>query len=298
MNMKKIKRMSRIAALLCLGLLMAQGSVSQAAAPEQKDEKLKRTAVMEQRVANAEARYQQLFGSAVSPLEETDPNFAQTMQRFIYGEVEQQGSLTDQERLLITLVALTTNGNQSLLTMNVNGALNIGVTPAEIKEALYQATPYIGFPKTVDALKLVNEILQERSIELPLADQSTVDEATRFSKGLAVQKEIFGSLIDKAYENAPVDQLHIQYDLSGFCFGDTYTRKVLDLKGRELLTMVAIAALGGCEPQLKAHIAANLTVGNSKKKIIAALSECIPYIGFPRSLNAIACANEVFATLK
>ena len=49
------------------------------------------------------------------------------------------------------------------------------------------------------------------------------------------------------------------------------------------------------EPQLKAHIGANLKVGNSRQTIFSVLNECVPYIGFPRSLNAIRCMNEVFA---
>ena len=65
------------------------------------------------------------------------------------------------------------------------------------------------------------------------------------------------------------------------------------MKMRELLTMSAIASLGGCEPQLMGHIKGNATVGNSREKIIAAITAIHPYIGFPRTLNALRCVNEV-----
>ena len=60
--------------------------------------------------------------------------------------------------------------------------------------------------------------------------------------------------------SAPADQKHINDYLSANCFGDYYTRKVLDVKERELITFTAIVTLGGCEPQAKAHAAANISV--------------------------------------
>ena len=78
-----------------------------------------------------------------------------------------------------------------------------------------------------------------------------------------------------------------------FCFGDVYTRKGLDLKNRELLTFSILSALGGCENQVKAHVQGNINVGNSKRNLIDALAQSLPYIGFPRTLNALACVNAV-----
>jgi 4-carboxymuconolactone decarboxylase len=260
---------------------------------------MKKSETTEHRVQASDEKYQRLFGNADVPEAVTDPDFANTMKRFIYGEVEQQGSLTDKQRELITLVVLETNGNTDLFRKNVEGALNIGVTPVEIKEAVYQAAPYIGFPKALDALHIVNEVLDEKGIALPLESQTTVTEDDRFDKGLAVQKQIFGSdHIDQAYANAPKDQMHIQHYLSGFCFGDTYTRDALDLKTRELLTLSSIIALGGCEPQLKAHIVGNISVSNDNATIVTAITQCMPYIGFPRTLNALRCVNEVLPEKK
>jgi len=108
-----------------------------------------------------------------------------------------------------------------------------------------------------------------------------------------MQKEIFGDMIDKMYEAAPENQIHIQKYLSANCFGDYYTRKGLDVKMRELLTFSMILALGGCEPQLKGHIQGNLNVGNDKEILLSTVTQLLPYIGYPRTLNAIACLNEV-----
>ena len=81
--------------------------------------------------------------------------------------------------------------------------------------------------------------------------------------------------------------------LSAFCFGDIYTRTGLDLPLRELLTFCIISALGGCEAQVKAHVQGNAAVGNGKQLLVDALLQMLPCIGFPRTLNALACVNSV-----
>lgn len=291
MKFKRLKKVFQMASLLCVGFCMMAAPAGAAPADNEK-----RSGVMEHRVAGAAARTGQLFPGQALPEAATDPDFAATMERFIYGEVEQQGNLTDRDRSLVTLVVLETQGSQKLLQRNVEGALNAGVSPVEIKEAFYQAAPYIGFGRALEAIDTANEVFQAKGIALPLANQATVNEENRMSEGLAVQKKIFGAEnIDAMYAHAAAEQLPIQHYLSAYCFGDTYTRRALDLKQREMLTMAAIASLGGCEPQLKAHIGANLKVGNSRQTIFSVLNECVPYIGFPRSLNAIRCMNEVFA---
>jgi 4-carboxymuconolactone decarboxylase len=83
--------------------------------------------------------------------------------------------------------------------------------------------------------------------------------------------------------------------LADNCFGDYYTRTGLDLKMRELITFRFLAAQGGCEPQLKGHIAGNYHVGNDKDMLIAVISSNLPFIGYPRTLNALNCIRSVEA---
>ena len=95
------------------------------------------------------------------------------------------------------------------------------------------------------------------------------------------------------HETAPENQVHIQRYLSADCFGDYYTRGGLDVKTRELLTFSMLVSLGGCEAQVKGHIQGNANVGNGKATLLAVVTQLLPYIGYPRTLNAIACLNEV-----
>ena len=85
---------------------------------------------------------------------------------------------------------------------------------------------------------------------------------------------------------------HINRWLAVNCFGDYYTRTGLDLKQREMITFCFLAAQGGCEPQLTAHAKGNMNLGNDKEFLIRVVSQCLPYIGYPRSLNAVTCVNN------
>ena len=145
----------------------------------------------------------------------------------------------------------------------------------------------------LDLLEPTNKIFKEKGIKLPLERQGTTTRENRFDKGLEVQKSIFGDVIDKNYENSPENQVHIQKFLSDNCFGDYYTRNGLDVKTRELITFSILISQGGCEPQVKGHIAGNVNVGNDKQTLLNTVTALLPYIGYPRSLNAISCINEV-----
>lgn len=137
-------------------------------------------------------------------------------------------------------------------------------------------------------------MLVARGVDLPLPSQSTTTRETRMDKGYAVQAEIIGrERIEGLYANAPADEMHIQRHLSANCFGDTYTRTGLDLPLRELLTLSVLAAHGGCDPQVRGHVAANLNVGNDRTLMIEVVTQLLPFIGYPRTLNALVAIDAV-----
>jgi aryl-alcohol dehydrogenase-like predicted oxidoreductase/alkylhydroperoxidase/carboxymuconolactone decarboxylase family protein YurZ len=97
-----------------------------------------------------------------------------------------------------------------------------------------------------------------------------------------VQKRIAGAeQVEAMYANAPADEAHLQRHLSANCFGDHYARTGLDLPTRELLTFAMLIAMGGCEPQAKGHVAANLNVGNDRRTLLAVVTQLLPFIGYP-----------------
>ena len=241
----------------------------------------------------AKNKYNELLKRDASLTKPNDPELESIFNNFLYGEVYNHGTLDPKLRELVTLVSLTASQGTDMIKPHVETALNIGVSPIEIKEALYQCSPYVGFPRVFAALEKANEVFKEKNISLPIESQSTVTEETRFDKGLEIQTNTFGTRILDAHNNAPANQKHIQNFLSANCFGDFYTRNGLNMKERELLTFIMIVSLGGAEPQAASHASANISIGNSKDMLIEAVTQCIPYIGYPRTLNAIAIINNL-----
>ena len=223
----------------------------------------------------------------------TDPELIEVFDNFAFDEVTSYGNIDAKTRVMMILASTITSQALTEYKMFVNAALNVGISPVEIKEILYQSVPYVGIAKVIDFIYPTNDIFTERGIKLPLVNQSTTTPETRHEKGLALQKTIFGDVIDTLYATSPKNQLHIQEFLSANCFGDYLTRNGLDVQTRELLTYSMLISLGGCESQVKAHIQGNVNVGNSKETLLSITTQLLPYIGYPRTLNAITCLNEV-----
>lgn len=241
----------------------------------------------------AQKNHEELFPNHKSTLKVTDPELIEMFDNFAFDEVLSYGNLETKTRLMVILASLIAQQTLSEYKVMLGGALNVGVTPVEVKEIVYQSVPYVGIAKAFDFIHATNEILESRGIKLPLEGQSTTSPETRLEKGLALQKEIFGDMIDTMYRESPANQLHIQKYLSANCFGDYLTRTGLDIKIREMLTFSMILSLGGCESQLKGHIQGNINIGNDMKFLLSVVTQLLPYVGYPRALIAIRCLNEV-----
>jgi 4-carboxymuconolactone decarboxylase len=240
--------------------------------------------------------HEELFPNRKSKLAETDPELIEVFDNFAFDEVLQFGNLDTKTRLMVILASMIACQALAEYKVMLGGALNVGVTPVEVKEIVYQAVPYVGMAKVYDFIHATNEILESRGVQLPLARQATTTPETRLEKGLALQKAMVGTeRIDKMYADAPANQIHIQKYLSANCFGDYVIRGGVDVKTRELLTLSMLLSLGGCEPQLKGHIQTNVNVGNDKQTMLSVVTQLLPYVGYPRTLNAIRCINEVLS---
>ena len=242
---------------------------------------------------NSVRNYEELFQNHESKLQKTDPEFVELFDNWAFDEVIRQSKLDTKTRIMLILASTIASQALGEYKVMVGAALNVGLTPIEIKEILYQSVPYVGVAKVFDFLHATNVVLQNNGVSLPLEGQSTTTPETRFEKGVAAQKAIFGETIAKMRQQAPKDQMHIQDFLAVNCFGDYYTRNGLDIKTRELLTFAMLISLGGCEPQVKGHVTGNLNVGNDRTRLIDVVTQLLPYIGYPRTLNALRVIDEV-----
>ena len=230
-----------------------------------------------------------------SDLERTDPEFIERFNNFAFDEVVNKTSdrLDDRTRFICYLATLLGCQGIDEYRAILPAALNMGVKPVEVKEVVYQSVAYLGFGRVQPFLKATNEVFEARGIALPLPPQSQTTMETRREAGTQAQVDCFGEGMRDYWKSGPEDSRHINEWLASNCFGDYYTRTGLDLPMRELITFCFLVAQGGCEPQVKAHIAGNYHVGNDKDLLLAVISSNIPFIGYPRTLNALSCIREV-----
>ena len=232
------------------------------------------------------------FPGYVSTARHTDPELIEVFDNFAFDEVLQYGNLDRKTRIMVTMASCIAQHAVGEYKMMLRAAWGNGISPTEIKEVLYHAVPYVGIAKVIDFIGLTNDFLTANGVTLPLEPQSTTSPETRHRKGRDVIESMFGmGMVSE--EGVPENQKHIQRYLAANCFGDYQTRPALGMKTREMLTFSILISLGGCEPQVKGHIRGNVAVGNDKNTLLAVVTQLLPYNGYPRTLNAIACLNEV-----
>ncbi len=251
------------------------------------------TEALANRTEICKKNYHTLFGGEALSNTGNDPEMMAILQKYIFGEVFTVGELDYKTREMITVTTLAVQQTLPQLKAHINAALNVGVTPVELRETIYQCAPFIGFPKTLNALEVLNQVFKERNIKTPIDSTATVKEKDRFEKGAAIQTPLYGDEIKKTLEGLPQDMgADVARFLTEVCFGDFYTRKGLDLKTRELL-VISLLVTTGNTGTLKSHIKGNLKAGNSKETITAAIIQCLPYVGFPNTIAALKALKEV-----
>lgn len=223
----------------------------------------------------------------------TDPDLLGIFGNFAFDEILEASPVLElKERILVTLACTIAKNALDEYKAILGAALLNGIKPIEIKELVYQSVAYVGIAVVLPFLIATNEELAKRGVKLPLEPNATTDSETRLQKGQELIDSVFGKGM-VSENNVPTDERHIQRFLADNCFGDFQTREGLNIKTRELLTFTFLISLGGCEPQVKGHIKGNVNVGNDRELLIAVVTQLIPYIGYPRALNALTCIDDV-----
>lgn len=247
------------------------------------------------RIEVCKQNYHTLFGGEALTGQGTDPEMMDILQKFIFGEVFQMGNLTLKQREMITCITLATMQTLPQLKAHAGAALNVGVTPEELREVMYLTAPFIGFPKMLNAVATVNEVLRELGISLPLEKQGTVTEETRHATGKDIQDRLYPGGIASVMEGLPSDMgKQVEQFLTDYFFGEIYSRGAIDLPTRELLGYCVLTTLEA-ESQLRSHYHGNLNVGNTPETLTAAVIQCLPYIGFPAAIKALSIIKEEYS---
>lgn len=270
---------------LLLVILVIHGNFSVAALAKKEDNNMTRIEICKD-------NYNKLFGGEALTKTGSDAEMMAILQKYIFGEVFTVGELDIKTREMITVVSLSTQQTLPQLKAHINAALNVGVSPVELREAIYQCAPFIGFPKTLNAITVLNEVFKERGIQTPLESTMTVKEQDRFKEGYKIQNELYGDEILQSMKGLPDNMGEdVARMLTEVCFGDFYTRKGLDVKTRELLVLSILVTTGDIQT-LKSHIVGNMKVGNDAKIIAAVIIQVMPYTGFPKALAALKTLKQ------
>ncbi|MBO6168826.1 MAG: carboxymuconolactone decarboxylase family protein [Bacteroidales bacterium] len=183
-------------------------------------------------------------------------------------------ALSPRRQGLAVIAALEAKGDQAALESALSEALDKGLTISEAKEALSQLYAYTGFPRSLNALGTLQKVLTRREAagikDNPgkEADPLPAD-YNALKQGTEVQTRLTGKPFN--YSFAPATD----YYLKAHLFGDIFARNNLSFADREIVTVSAISALPGCEPQLAAHVsgARNMGVTDEELSALPALLE-------------------------
>lgn len=172
-------------------------------------------------------------------------------------------SLTDRQKHLATIAALEAQGDLVRLEPVITEALNDGVTINEIKEALSQLYAYTGFPRSLNALSVLGKVLEASNGKYnegkPWVRPAMWDDAKKALEiGTKVQTQLSGRPFN--YDFCPQND----YYLKAHLFGDIFAGDQLIPADREIVTVAALSALKGVAPQLAAHKAGAVNMGNTQ----------------------------------
>ena len=107
-------------------------------------------------------------------LEEIAPDVGKYIIEFAYGDIYSREGLTNQQRALVTLSSLITQGTEPQLELHINTSLTSGLTPKEVVEAIMQLIPYTGFPRVLNALTIAKKVFNQRELEVTTTEETKV----------------------------------------------------------------------------------------------------------------------------
>lgn len=232
---------------------------------------------------------------AINDFINDNTNIAVPFLNFAFDQVYQTVKIDEKTKALIILASMVAINKKDTYKLYLDYFVN-QLEINEIYDVLFQGIAYCGFSNVYSLIKTTNDYLKENKIEYQTNIKQIIenDFEKRYQKGLDIQYQIFGKQrIDNMKTNTIENQKHIQDFLTSNCFGDYYSTNIIDIKTKELLTLVYLISLGCCFQQVSSHIIGNINVNNNKEFLIECITLLIPYIGYPKCLNALNLLNEI-----
>ena len=195
--------------------------------------------------------------------------------------------MTNKDKSIVEISIFTAIGNLKELEKSVNLGLDNELTVNEIKEIMVQLYAYCGFPRSLNALGVLSNTVDERKANGKVTEvgrESTPIPSDRNSLvyGTQVQIKIVGMEVKGGiYDFAPMADRYLKAHL----FGDIFGQDILDYRTRELVTVAALASMDGVNPQLQAHIGISKNVGVTGDELNGIIEVLKDKLGFEKANN-------------
>ena len=173
---------------------------------------------------------------------------------------------TEQAAYMSAIACNEAKGDLVSLESAIHNGLEAELTVSQIKEALSQLYAYTGFPRSLNALGVLQRVIcdrQAKGVKVIMGEEANAlpDDYNALERGTAVQTQLVGKAFEYAFAPAT------DYYLKAHLFGDIFARDNLTYADRELITVSALSGLEGVEPQLKSHIAGARNMGVTEEQL-------------------------------
>ncbi len=253
-----------------------------------------------------------------------DPHFTRLWLEFTYGGMTGRGILDERTRCLILVGQFLVMEDKEQLAVHIRNALN-HASPREVLEVILQATVYLGYPKTMPAVRVFTRVIRQlgrlkeiTGTQLPLTGR-------REQRSLAAERRMWGvsetdcprqeELLRKfgweglstgfrlqpSHHHKTVEQLervdaHFLKLWLDYIYAGIYTRDILDDKTRILCVIGELMVMGEFI-QAENHIRNALTHGATPREVLEVILQSTVYIGMPRFVRAVALLERVLKEL-
>lgn len=190
-------------------------------------------------------------------------------------KMDNNQNLDAKQQSIISISALTATGNIEQLKTELNSGLDAGLTINEIKDELVQLYAYSGFPRSLNAINIFMTVADERKAngkkDIAGKEATPIVDNQKYQTGKNTLQKLTGreeTALSGANAFAPAIDVFLKEHL----FADIFSRDVLNYQQRELITVAALAAMTGVEPQLQAHIGIAMNTGITEMQLLEAFT--------------------------
>ncbi|MCE6991241.1 carboxymuconolactone decarboxylase family protein [Dyadobacter sp. CY323] len=187
-------------------------------------------------------------------------------------DTDHKWTLTPQQQSIATIAALTATGDMQNLPLQLNAGLDAGLTIEETKEILVQLYAYAGFPRSLNAIGTLMNVVEKRKAngikdkqrKPAIANKNATD---KYEQGRKVLEQLTKTPQTKPAPGFGEFAPRIDAFLKEHLFADIFESNVLTMQQRELVTISALASMTGVESQLQSHVKMGTNIGITENEL-------------------------------